>query len=181
MNKLYRRGLVSTFRILWGAALLMIAAGVPAAAYAHDPKPSTSKWTGVVRGEVIKIEGDVYTVRDYLDRKLRLHLNPKAYKDGNIKIGDEIEARIHHGPKDIYVKSLKRRPAEPQTMSPAVEGEVLKIDGDSYFVKDISGKEVRLHVDRNTKKDGNITVGDEVLARTDDSWSPGHAESLTKR
>jgi hypothetical protein len=79
------------------------------------------------------------------------------------------------------VKSLKRKPGDAHTYSQAVEGEVLKIDGDSYFVRDISGKEVRLHVDRNTKKDSNITVGDEILARMDESWSPGHAEFLSKR
>src|SRR5947209_13080538 len=90
----------------------------------NGSKPSKSKWMGVVRGEVVKIEEDVYIVRDFLDRELRLHLDNKAHRDGDIKAGDEIEARILHGPKDIYVKSLKRRPADSPLYSTAVEGEV---------------------------------------------------------
>jgi uncharacterized protein YdeI (BOF family) len=165
------------------AAVLAWALCLSSFAYADDkaPKLNGSKWVGVVRGEVVKIEEDVYIVRDFLDRKLRLHLDKKAYRDGDIKVGDEIEARFLHGPKDIYVKSVKRRPADSPLYSPAVEGEVLKIDGDAYFVKDINGREIRVHADQNTKKDGNITVGDEVLARMDETWSPGHAESLIKR
>lgn len=65
--------------------------------------------------------------------------------------------------------------------TPTVEGEVLKITGDSYFVKDISGKEVRLDVDKDTKKDSNVTVGDKIVARVDTLTSPTHASSLQKR
>jgi uncharacterized protein YdeI (BOF family) len=46
-----------------------------------------------------------------------------------------------------------------------IEGEVLRIEGDYYIVRDISGKEVRLHVDTNTKIDGNIAPKDKVVAR----------------
>ena len=73
-----------------------------------------------------------------------------------------------------------------------IEGEVLRIEGDYYIVKDTSGKEVRLHVDKSTKLDGNITAHDLITARTSemppsvgttppdklDAW---HAESIKKR
>jgi hypothetical protein len=49
--------------------------------------------------------------------------------------------------------------------SETVEGELLRIDGEYYVVKDISGREVRLHVDSNTKVDGNLAPHDKIVAR----------------
>jgi hypothetical protein len=57
----------------------------------------------------------------------------------------------------------------------AISGEVLKIDGENYVVKDASGKEVKLHVNAQTKKEGEIKVGDKVEAQADGS---GHALSI---
>ena len=60
-----------------------------------------------------------------------------------------------------------------------IEGVVLKIDGDSYLVKDLAGNEVKLRADSKTKKDGNLTVGDKILARLEGSGVV--ASSITKR
>jgi hypothetical protein len=56
-----------------------------------------------------------------------------------------------------------------------VKGEVLKIDGDNYTIKDASGKEVRVHVDKSTKSQGALKVGDKVEAET---TAEGHATSI---
>ena len=56
-----------------------------------------------------------------------------------------------------------------------ISGEVLKIDGENYVVKDATGKEVKLHVNAQTKKEGDIKVGDKVEAQSDGS---GHATSI---
>lgn len=56
-----------------------------------------------------------------------------------------------------------------------VNGEVLKIEGENYVVKDSAGKEVKLHVNAQTKKDGDIKVGDKIEAQADGS---GHATSI---
>jgi hypothetical protein len=54
----------------------------------------------------------------------------------------------------------------------ALTGEVLRIEGENYTVKDASGKEVRLHVNNDTKKEGDIKVGDKIEAK----FNPdGHA------
>jgi uncharacterized protein YdeI (BOF family) len=57
----------------------------------------------------------------------------------------------------------------------AITGEVLKIDGENYVVKDAAGKEVKLHVNAQTKKEGEIKVGDKIEAQADGS---GHALSI---
>jgi hypothetical protein len=46
--------------------------------------------------------------------------------------------------------------------SRTVKGDLLKVDGEFYVVKDMAGKETRLHVDKTTQLDGAIKVGDKV-------------------
>lgn len=48
-------------------------------------------------------------------------------------------------------------------------------EGEFYIVKDITGHEVRLHVNKETKLDGTVKVGDKIEARV---TSEGHATSL---
>jgi hypothetical protein len=63
--------------------------------------------------------------------------------------------------------------AAPNTQT--VKGDLLKIDGEFYVVKDISGKEIRLHVDKTTTIDGAIKVGDKVEAQATEK---NHAGSI---
>jgi hypothetical protein len=56
-----------------------------------------------------------------------------------------------------------------------IKGEVLKIEGENYVVKDAAGKEVKLHVNAQTKKEGDIKVGDKIEAQADGT---GHAVSI---
>jgi|CXWL01.1.fsa_nt_gi hypothetical protein len=56
-----------------------------------------------------------------------------------------------------------------------VKGDLLKVDEESYVVKDMTGKEFRLHVDKTTKLDGAIEVGDKVEAQITET---DHVESI---
>jgi uncharacterized protein YdeI (BOF family) len=56
--------------------------------------------------------------------------------------------------------------------SQTVKGDLLKIEGEIYVVKDAAGKEVRLHVDRSTRLEGNIRTGDKIEAQATEK---GHA------
>lgn len=59
--------------------------------------------------------------------------------------------------------------------SQAIKGDLLKIEGEFYVVKEASGKEVRLHVDKTSKLDGTFKAGDKIEAEA----SPqGHALSI---
>ena len=67
--------------------------------------------------------------------------------------------------------------AEPQTQT--VKGDLLKIDGEFYVVKDMTGKEIRLHVDKTTKLDGSFKAGDKIEAQAtekDHALSIKHAQ-----
>jgi hypothetical protein len=58
----------------------------------------------------------------------------------------------------------------------AVKGDLLKIDGEFYVVKDTSGRDVRLHVDKTTKLDGAaFKAGDKVEVQTSEK---NHAVSI---
>ena len=63
--------------------------------------------------------------------------------------------------------------AAPSTQT--VNGDLLKVDGEFYVVKDMAGKEIRLHVDKTTAVDGAIKVGDKVEAQATEK---NHAASI---
>ena len=68
-----------------------------------------------------------------------------------------------------------------------IEGELLRIEKDVYIVKDLSGREVTLKVDKDTKIDGNIAAHDQIVARATSLKSKHiesgtwHADSIKKR
>ena len=59
-----------------------------------------------------------------------------------------------------------------------VRGDVLDVEGEHYVIKDISGHEIRLHVNKDTRMEERIKVGDRIEARTN---SEGHADSIRVR
>ena len=59
--------------------------------------------------------------------------------------------------------------------SQTIQGDLLKIEGEFYVVKDAAGQEVRLHVDKNTKLEGALKAGDKIEAQATDK---GHAVSI---
>ena len=58
-----------------------------------------------------------------------------------------------------------------------IKGEIVKVEGENYVVRDTSGAEVRMHVDASTQKKSNMLpkVGEHVLAKVD---AKGHAVSF---
>jgi membrane protein implicated in regulation of membrane protease activity len=66
-----------------------------------------------------------------------------------------------------YATNLTESPT-PKT----VKGDLLKIDGEFYVVKDMAGKQIRLHADWTTVLDGAIKVGDKVEVQATESSRP---------
>ena len=58
-----------------------------------------------------------------------------------------------------------------------VKGEIVKVDGENYVVREASGAEVRMHVNASTEKRSSMIpkVGEHVLAKVD---AKGHAVSF---
>ncbi len=57
---------------------------------------------------------------------------------------------------------------DPSHDGKMVKGEVLRVEGENYFVKGQDGKEVRLHTDQTTEKMGNIQQGDRIEAKVNE-------------
>ena len=45
-----------------------------------------------------------------------------------------------------------------------IKGELVRVEGENYFVKGMDSKEVRLHVDKTTQLDGIFKAGDKIEA-----------------
>ena len=66
-------------------------------------------------------------------------------------------------------ESTPKQASAPATAAPSAEvgkttGEVLKIDGQSYLIKDASGNQTLLTLDKDTKLEGKPQVGDKIEA-----------------
>jgi hypothetical protein len=60
--------------------------------------------------------------------------------------------------------------------SPVVQGTLMEIDGPFYVIKDSSGKEQRVHVDKSTMIIGKVQPGAQVKAEV---TKDGHAFAVT--
>lgn len=56
-----------------------------------------------------------------------------------------------------------------------IRGEVLRVEGGNYFIKDLDGKEVRLHTDKTTEILRTIQQGDQIEAKVTDQ---NHTQKL---
>lgn len=70
------------------------------------------------------------------------------------QVGDK---QVHKGIKEGEVQNAK-----------AIKGEVIRIEGDNYYVAGEDGKEVGLRVDGTTQKTGNIHAGDRIEAQANE-------------
>ncbi|MGA6828884.1 hypothetical protein ACO9S2_14900 [Nitrospira sp. NS4] len=130
----------------------------------------------LVEGDVLKIEGEFYTVHDTAGHEVRLHVDKTTHLEGGpFKAGDKVEA---HVTDKGHARSMIHLTAAGKMATPGskiVEGDVLKIEGEFYTVHDTAGHEVRLHVDKTTHLEGTFKAGDKVEAYVTDK---GHARSL---
>ena len=56
----------------------------------------------------------------------------------------------------------------PSKSGKTITGEMLRVEGDNYFVKEQEGKEVRMHTDKTTLIMGNLRQGDQIEANVND-------------
>jgi len=54
--------------------------------------------------------------------------------------------------------------AQLETSPQTIKGDLLSIKGDVYVIKDISGRLVYLHVDKNTKRERLLVPGEKIEA-----------------
>ena len=170
-----RYGLMLCTALVGGITLIVGLA--TAADKAAEMIPITSGLQ-TVQGDVLKIEGDSYVVKDMTGKEIRLHVDKTTKLEGSFKAGDKIEAQVTE--KGHALSITKPLVADAQISGPqTVKGDVLKMDGEFYIVKDMAGKEIRLHVDKTTELEGSFKAGDQIEARAtekDHALSIKHAQ-----
>jgi uncharacterized protein YdeI (BOF family) len=172
------------------------------AASAFDPNPSTSPSPGptfsnpmpstpvpdsptlavlprpqTIEGEVLRFEGNSYIIKDISGKEVRLQVDKATKMDGNLTAGDKIVAQTAAMPSEAppYVRSIYVL-GSPQL----IEGELVRIDGNTYMVRDTTGREMPLYVDAGTVREGLVRPGDRIVVLT--SRLPvARAESINKK
>lgn len=130
----------------------------------------------LVEGDILKIEGEYYTVHDTVGHDVRLHVDKTTHLEGGaFKVGDKVEAHVTEKGHARFIIHVTVAGRMATSGSKIVEGDVLKIEGDYYTVHDTAGHEVRLHADKTTHLEGTFKVGDKVEAYVTDK---GHARSM---
>lgn len=79
--------------LLCGSLLVVVST------YAQEPSPTPLHPTGAqtVFGEVLKIEGATYVIRDAFGKDVRLRVDQNSKIEGSPKVGDRIEAKVLEG------------------------------------------------------------------------------------
>jgi hypothetical protein len=128
-----------------------------------------------VKGELVQIEGEFYTVRDAEGKEVRVHVDKRTNLESAFHVGDKVEV---HRTLQGHALSVKKASTpmmgaasssssgagassgqkivgtEQVTLGgarQAVRGDVLRIDGEKYVIRDGHGNEVRMTVNQNTR------------------------------
>ena len=161
----------------------------PSEAKREAPRPTASKLPAQrVEGEVIRKDANSYVVKDQSGREIKLNINPQTKVEDQPNIGDRVAAKVEPLPSEVHTKSLEitREAAnadksKTEAIPDVVEGEIRDIREEVFVVQDIRGQQIKLHADDHTKKDGNLSIGDHVIARLNNSAGQGYAVSILKR
>jgi len=128
------------------------------AAEASESGPQT------IKGEVVKIDGRFYVVKDQQGKEIRLLVSKDTEMAGVFKSGDKIEVQTSPIEHAMSISTAGTQPREVGTTLQTVTGELVKIEGQHYIVKDHAGKELRLHVGEDTKVADSLKPGATIEA-----------------
>jgi len=92
---------------------------------------------------------------------------------GNVAQADPMVPRADAGKASQSQKTGEQdNPKEPsirQQVAHIIQGDVLRVEGDTYFIKELGGKEMSLRADASTMKAEKIQVGDRIEAKIDEN------------
>ena len=110
---------------------------------------------------------------------LCLGLSHAAEADNAAAVNDELKAEQsdrRQGGQEAGEKQMHDEMKGDQAKDgKMIKGEVLRVEGDNYFVKGQDGKEVRMHIDKTTQSIGSFKPGDRIEAKVNDK---NHALSI---
>jgi hypothetical protein len=109
---------------------------------------------------------------------LCLGLSTAAQADDAASVADKLKADQsdrRQGGQEASEQQVSDMQGGQAKGDKTIKGEVLRVEGDNYFVKGQDDKEVRMHTDKTTLIMGNIRQGDRIEANVNDQ---NHALSI---
>jgi hypothetical protein len=107
-----------------------------------------------------------------VNNNLQIQNRPIAGKSSHTTQTDDMKSG--HTQRPLGSPGQKEMASQEQGIR-VIEGEVLRIEGENYFVRGQDGKEVRFQADTTTMKTEKIQAGDRIEAKVNDN---NHALSL---
>ena len=101
----------------------------------------------------------------------------------SLSIAAQASERMGHNPcadRKGGLPNLVKCDEEMRQGIETIKGEVLRVDGDNYFVERFDGKEVLLHIDQTTKMNSRIGQGDRIEAKVGEANDQLHVLSLNR-
>ena len=149
---------------LWvvGGAALAADPGGPQAPTGTAEAPASPSNT--IRGELVKIEGRYYVIKDDSGNEVRLLVSQDTDLTNQPKPGDRIEVQTSPVEHAMFIRALAAHSEMPAGPSKIIRGELVKIEGPYYVIRDGEGREVRLHVSKDTELSGSFKPGDQIEA-----------------
>jgi hypothetical protein len=147
----------------------------------------------IVKGELMQIEGEYYVLKDAEGKDVRVHVDKGTKMDGKFNVGDIIEAKrtlqghaveMRHASGGLATSpssassgagagpTIKDEQVTLGGAKQAIRGEVLKVEGQNYVVKDGHGNEVKFAVNQNTRLFCGPQTGSSLLPAPSASDKP---------
>ncbi|MGZ8393357.1 MAG: hypothetical protein ACXWWJ_01190, partial [Nitrospira sp.] len=134
---------------LMGQILFVVISSCGMITVAHAASEMAVPASQTVKGDLLKMEGEFYTVHDTAGHEVRLHVDKTTKLDGTFKTGDKVEAQVTDKGHALSMKRINEPGGGMAALGPqTVNGDLLKMEGEFYTVHDTAGHEVRLHVDK---------------------------------
>jgi len=117
-----------------------------------------------VEGELIKVQGRYYVIKDAQGKEMYLLVGPDTELAGQVKPGDQIEvwtSPIEHAIA-IRAASLGTYPEEINAATRSLKGKLIAIEGKYYVLVGTDGKEIRLLVNQDTELAGAFRLGEQI-------------------
>ena len=150
-----------------------------------------------VKGELMQIDGQYYVIKDAEGKEVRVHVDKGTKMDGTFNVGDILEVNRTLPGHALEVRKASSPMKTPESSASsgtgkgsserivkdeqvtlsgakqAVRGEILKVEGENYVIKDGHGNEVRLAVNQNTRMFCGSQTGSSLLPAPSASDKPG--------
>lgn len=133
-------------------------------AQAAEGPASTGTPYKTVKGELVRIEGRYYVLKDDQGKEMYLLVSSDTVAQGSFKTGDRIEVAASPIEHAMFIKALSQRPVaiDLEAATRTIRGRLIKIEGKYYVLQDAAGHEFRLLVNASTEMVGAFTPGDDL-------------------